>query len=531
MKPVKPPRINGRVPVLSAQEAVNYIPDEATLCVLGAGGGILEATTLITALADKYKQTQTPRNLSIISPTGLGDRADRGISPLAQEGLVKWALCGHWGQSPRISELAEQNKIIAYNYPQGVLTQTLRAAAAHQPGIISDIGIGTFVDPRQQGGKLNEVTKEDLIKLVEFDNKEYLYYKAIAPDIAFIRATTCDSEGYATFEDEVMYLDALVIAQAVHNNGGIVMMQVQKMVKKATLHPKSVRIPGYLVDIVVVDPDQTQLYGGAPVNRFISGDFTLDDSTKLSLPLNQRKLVARRALFEMRKGAVGNVGVGIADGIGLVAREEGCADDFILTVETGPIGGITSQGIAFGANVNTRAILDMTSQFDFYHGGGLDVCYLSFAEGDQHGNVGVHKFNGKIMGTGGFIDISATSKKIIFCGTLTAGSLKTEITDGKLNIVQEGRVKKFIRELPEITFSGKIALERGLDVRYITERAVFTLKEDGLHLIEIAPGVDLQKDILDKMDFTPVISPELKLMDERLFIDAAMGFVLPEAAH
>ncbi|NNS69991.1 acyl CoA:acetate/3-ketoacid CoA transferase [Escherichia coli] len=531
MKPVKPPRINGRVPVLSAQEAVNYIPDEATLCVLGAGGGILEATTLITALADKYKQTQTPRNLSIISPTGLGDRADRGISPLAQEGLVKWALCGHWGQSPRISELAEQNKIIAYNYPQGVLTQTLRAAAAHQPGIISDIGIGTFVDPRQQGGKLNEVTKEDLIKLVEFDNKEYLYYKAIAPDIAFIRATTCDSEGYATFEDEVMYLDALVIAQAVHNNGGIVMMQVQKMVKKATLHPKSVRIPGYLVDIVVVDPDQTQLYGGAPVNRFISGDFTLDDSTKLSLPLNQRKLVARRALFEMRKGAVGNVGVGIADGIGLVAREEGCADDFILTVETGPIGGITSQGIAFGANVNTRAILDMTSQFDFYHGGGLDACYLSFAEVDQHGNVGVHKFNGKIMGTGGFIDISATSKKIIFCGTLTAGSLKTEITDGKLNIVQEGRVKKFIRELPEITFSGKIALERGMDVRYITERAVFTLKEDGLHLIEIAPGVDLQKDILDKMDFTPVISPELKLMDERLFIDAAMGFVLPEAAH
>ncbi|HHL7280723.1 hypothetical protein AB73_1042 [Escherichia coli 3-020-07_S1_C3] len=531
MKPVKPPRINGRVPVLSAQEAVNYIPDEATLCVLGAGGGILEATTLITALADKYKQTQTPRNLSIISPTGLGDRADRGISPLAQEGLLKWALCGHWGQSPRISDLAEQNKIIAYNYPQGVLTQTLRAAAAHQPGIISDIGIGTFVDPRQQGDKLNEVTKEDLIKLVEFDNKEYLYYKAIAPDIAFIRATTCDSEGYATFEDEVMYLDALVIAQAVHNNGGIVMMQVQKMVKKATLHPKSVRIPGYLVDIVVVDPDQTQLYGGAPVNRFISGDFTLDDSTKLSLPLNQHKLVARRALFEMRKGAVGNVGVGIADGIGLVAREEGCADDFILTVETGPIGGITSQGIAFGANVNTRAILDMTSQFDFYHGGGLDVCYSSFAEVDQHGNVGVHKFNGKIMGTGGFIDISATSKKIIFCGTLTAGSLKTEITDGKLNIVQEGRVKKFIRELPEITFSGKIALERGLDVRYITERAVFTLKEDGLHLIEIAPGVDLQKDILDKMDFTPVISPELKLMDERLFIDAAMGFVLPEAAH
>lgn len=394
---------------------------------------------------------------------------------------------------------------------------------------MSNIDIGTFVDPCQQGGKLNEVTKDELIKLVEIDNQEYLFYKAIAPNVAFIRATTCDSEGYVSFEDEVMYLDALVIAQAVHNNGGIVMMQVQKMVKKATLHPKSVRIPGYLVDIVVVDSTQTQLYGGAPVSRFISGDFVLDDSAKMAIPLNQRKLVARRALFEMRKGAVGNVGVGIADGIGLVAREEGCADDFVLTVETGPIGGITTQGVAFGANVNTRAILDMTSQFDFYHGGGLDVCYLSFAEIDRHGNVGVHKFNGKIIGTGGFIDISATSKKIIFCGTLTAGSLKTDVGDGKLTIVQEGKVKKFIQEIPEITFSGKIALERGLDVRYITERAVFTLKADSLHLVEIAPGVDLEKDILAQMDFTPVISPDLKLMDTRLFFDDVMGFVLLDA--
>lgn len=528
MKLNMPKKIHGRVPILSAEAAVKYIPDEATLCVLGAGGGILEATTLITALAEKYKTTQTPRNLSLISPTGLGDRAERGISPLAQEGLVKWALCGHWGQSPRISELAEQNKIEAYNYPQGILTQTLRAAAAHQPGIVSNIGIGTFVDPRLQGGKLNEITKTDLIKLIEIEGQEFLFYKAIAPDIAFIRATTCDSEGYASFEDEVMYLDALVIAQAVHNNGGIVMMQVQKLVKKATLHPKTVRIPGYLVDIVVVDPDQTQLYGGAPVNRFISGDFVLDDSTDMVIPLNQRKLVARRALFEMRKGAVGNVGVGIADGIGLVAREEGCADEFVLTVETGPVGGITTQGVAFGANVNTRAIMDMTSQFDFYHGGGLDVCYLSFAEVDEGGNVGVHKFNGKIMGTGGFIDISATSKKIIFCGTLTAAGLKTEVKAGKISILQEGKIKKFVKAIPEITFSGKIALDRGLDVRYITERAVFKLEKDGLHLIEIAPGVDLEKDILSQMGFRPVVSKHVKLMNESLFHEGKMGFVLPE---
>lgn len=488
----RPKRINGRVPVLTAEEAVKYIPDESTLCVLGAGGGILEATKLIEALAERYKTTQTPKNIGIISPTGLGDRAERGISPIAQEGLVKWALCGHWGQSPRISELAEQNKIFAYNYPQGVLTQMLRASAAHQPGILSEIGLGTFVDPRNQGGKLNDITKEDLISLVNLEGKEYLYYKTVAPNVAFIRATTCDSEGYATFEDEVMYLDALVIAEAVHNNGGIVMMQVQKMVKKATLHPKAVRIPGYLVDIVVVDPAQTQLYGGAPVNRFISGDFTLDDSERVKIPLNQRKVVARRALYEMKKGAIGNVGV------------------------------------AFGANVNTRAILDMTAQFDFYHGGGLDVCYLSFAEVDQHGNVNVHKFNGKIMGTGGFIDISATSRKIVFCGTLTAGGLKTEVGEGSLRITQEGRVTKFVESLPEITFSGKVALERGLDVRYITERAVFTLKEDGLHLIEVAPGVDIERDVCSKMAFRPIIDENLKTMDPCLFTDAVMGFKLPD---
>ena len=525
----KPVRKNGRVPVMSAQEAVSYIPDEATLCVLGAGGGILEATTLICALAQRYKTTQSPRNLNLISPTGLGDRADRGISPLAQEGLVKWALCGHWGQSPRISELAEQNKIQAYNYPQGILTQTLRASAAHQPGILSDIGIGTFVDPRQQGGKLNDVTKEELIKLVQIEGKEYLYYKTISPNVAFIRATTCDSEGYATMEDEVMYLDILAMAQAVHNNGGIVIMQVQKMVKKATLHPKNVRVPGYLVDIVVVDPEQTQLYGGAPVNRFISGDFVMDDDAKMDIPLDQRKLIARRSLFEMKKGAVGNVGVGVADGIGLVAREEGCAEQFILTVETGPVGGITTRGIAFGANVNNRAIMDMPAQFDFYHGGGLDVCYLSFAEVDQQGNVGVHKFNGKIMGTGGFLDISASSKKIIFCGTLTASGLKTHVGEGKIQILNEGKIKKFIKKLPEITFSAKAALDKNLEVLYVTERAVFKLERDGLHLIEIAPGVDLQKDILEHMDFKPTVSPNLKTMDERMFWDKPMGITLPEA--
>lgn len=521
----RPSKIGGKVAVLSAQQAIDLIPNEAAVAIMGAGGGITEPTELINALAKKYETTQTPKDLTLIHTTGLGDRAEKGMSPLAQEGLSKTVIGGHWGQSPRMSELAEKNLIQAYNFPMGVMAQLFRAAAAHQPGLLTEIGMGTFIDPRHQGGRLNEVTTKDLIKLVEIEGKEWLFYPALYPDVAFLRGTTADTEGYISMEDEVLYLDALATAQAVHNNGGIVIFQVQRIVKAGTLHPRQVKIPGYLVDALVVVADQPQLYG-APVNRFISGDYIVDPGTTMPIPLNQRKLVARRALFEVKKGYVGNVGVGIADGIGLVAREEGVDEQFSLTVETGAVGGITSQGVAFGANVNTRALLDMPAQFDFYHGGGLDVCYLSFAEVDEQGNVNVHKFNGKIMGTGGFVDIHQTSKKVIFCGTLTAGSLKTDIKDGKLHITQEGKFKKLVKSLPEITFSGKLAAQKGQEVYYITERAVFKLEKDGLHLIEIAPGVDLQKDVLDKMEFAPVVAKDLKLMDARLFLDQPMGLIL-----
>lgn len=524
----RPARIDNKVAILSAKEAIDLIPNEASVAILGAGGGITEPTELINALADKYRETQSPKDLTLIHTTGLGDRAAKGMSPLGQKGLSKVVIGGHWGQSPGMCEMAEQNLIQAYNFPMGVMAQLFRSAAAHHPGILTEIGMGTFIDPRQQGGKLNEVTKKDLIKLVEVNDKEWLFYPALYPDVVFLRGTTADTEGYISMEDEVLYLDALAMAQATHNNGGIVIMQVQRVVKAGSLHPRKVRIPGYLVDALVVVPDQPQLYG-APVNRFISGDYIVDPGTPMTIPLDQRKLVARRALFEVRKGSVGNVGVGIADGIGLVAREEGVDEQFTLTVETGAVGGITSQGVAFGANVNTRALLDMPAQFDFYHGGGLDVCYLSFAEVDEEGNVNVHKFNGKVMGTGGFVDIHQTSKKVVFCGTLTAGSLKTEIKNGQLSITQEGKFKKFVKKLPEITFSGKLAAQKGQEIYYITERAVFKLEKDGLHLIEIAPGVDLQKDILDKMEFTPVVSKGVKQMDKRLFIDQPMGIVLPEA--
>lgn len=519
---MKPLRKGNAVLVVSADEAVKWIPSGATITFCGAGGGLLEPTQVIDALARRFRDTQEPCDLTYWHSTGLGDRAERGMSPLAQPGMVKRIIGGHWGQSPRLAEMAERNEIEAYNFPQGVMSQLLRAAAAGHPGILSHVGLGTFVDPRQKGGRLNERTQEELIRLMEIDGEKWLFYPAIRPDVAIIRGTTADTEGYISMEDEIAYLDALAMAQAAHNNGGIVIVQVQRLVKSRTLHPKSVKIPGYLVDAVVVDHDQPQLYAGS-VNRFFSGDYVMETGEVIPLPLNERKVIARRALHEVKPGDVGNVGVGISDGIGMVAREEGVSEEMTLTVETGPIGGVSAQGIFFGASVNMQALLDMPAQFDFYDGGGLDVCFLSFAEADQSGHVNVHKFNGKIMGTGGFINISQNTKKVIFSGTLTAGGLKTEIENGSVRIAQEGRFQKLVPHVSEITFNGMDALRRGQEVIYITERAVFRLTPTGLELCEIAPGLNVEQDVIRHMGFRPQIADDLKEMDRRLFLPQPMG--------
>ena len=511
-----------KVPIMTAQEAIQMIKDGDVVAFCGAGGGITEATELINALAERYKNSKEPKELTFYHSTGLGDRADKGMSPLAQEGLVKRAIGGHWGQSPRLADMADRNEIEAYNLPMGIMSQLMRAGAAGQPGVISHAGIGTFLDPRNQGGKLNEKTKEDLIELINLDGKDYLFYKAILPDVALIRGTTSDTEGYITMEDEIAFVDNLATAMATHNNGGKVICQVQKVVKAGTLHPKDVRIPGYLIDALVVVPDQRQLYG-APLNRFMSGDYIEDFDIATPMALSERKVIARRALMEVEPGNVGNIGVGIADGIGVVAREEGVSDQFTLTVETGPIGGVSAQGIFFGASVNMKAMIDMPSQFDFYDGGGLDICFLSFAEVDKVGNVNVHKFNGKVMGTGGFVNICQNAKKVIFCGTLKAGGLKVAIENKKVKVKQEGRFVKFINSIPEVTFNGKDAAFQGKKVIYITERAVFQLTKEGIELIEIAPGIDLEKDVIVHMGFRPLISKNLKLMDERLFYEGPMG--------
>lgn len=515
-------RTGMRVPVMTADEAAARIPCGATVAITGAGGGIVEPTTLIEALAARFRATGTPNGLTLLHTTGLGDRADRGMSPLALVGLCKRVIGGHWGQSPRLAEMAEAGAFEAYCLPQGVLSQLFRACAAGSPGILTHVGLGTCVDPRATGGKLNARTTEDLVRLVEIDGCEWLFFPVIKPTVAFLRGTSADADGYIGMEDEIAYLDGLAMAQAVHNAGGTVFAQVKRLVKAGTLHPRSIRIPGFLVDGLIVDPGQAQLYD-APTDRFFSGDYVAEIGAQAPLPLDERKVIVRRALMEVAPGDVGNIGVGISDGVGTVADEEGVADDFVLTVETGPIGGITAKGIFFGASVNARAVVDMPAQFDFYGGGGLDICFLSFAEVDAAGNVNVSRFNGKIQGVGGFIDISCSSRKLVFNGTLTAGGLRTRAGNGTLEIVREGRFRKFVPAVEEISFSAAQAVRRGLEVYYVTERAVFSLTPGGLELIEIAPGMEPARDIFPHMDFRPAVSPHLRTMDARLFAEGPMG--------
>ncbi|ATW24010.1 acyl CoA:acetate/3-ketoacid CoA transferase [Candidatus Formimonas warabiya] len=529
----KPEKINNKVPILTADEAVALIPNEAVIYLDGSGNGEREPASLYHALAKRHKETGSPNGLTLIHPNGVGDRtagSDVGFGVLALPTMIKRLLSGHLGQSPKLADLVDHNEVEAYNFSMGTLSQMMRAAAAKQPGVFTKVGKGTFMDPRQTGGKLNERTKEDLVKVVDVEGEEYLFYRTVSPTVALLRGTTSDMNGYITVEEEVgpAFLDDIAVAQAVHNNGGLVVVQVRRLVKEGTLNPKHVRIPGILVDAVVVDPYQSQSYAlkGQPIDNFAAGDLKKPEDGVPPHPLTERKVIVRRSLMEAKPGDIGNIGVGVQTAISGVANEEGIQKDFTLTVETGVIGGASgpSKGKSNGGEYyNVRAVIPMADSFNFYEGGGLDVAYLSFAQVDNEGNVNVHWFNHKIMGTGGFIHISANAKKVVFGGTMTSGGFKSKVGGGKIEILQEGRFKKFVGKVDQITFSAKEANRVNKPVFYVTERCVFRLTPEGLELIEIAPGIDLEKDILPVMDFKPIISKNLNMMDERFFHDRPMG--------
>ncbi|MDD7284398.1 MAG: acyl CoA:acetate/3-ketoacid CoA transferase [Candidatus Fimisoma sp.] len=512
-----------KVRIITADEAAMLVEDGQTIST----GGFVSCAcpeALSKALEKRFLETGHPRDLTLLFAAGQGHRDGSGGDHYGHEGMVKRVIGGHWDRAEKLGDLALANKIEAYNLPQGVITHMYRDIAAHNIGTLTHVGLYTFVDPRNGGGKLNDVTTEDIVKLVEIDGEERLLYKPMPIDVVFLRASYADEYGNCTVHREIGSLDCTAMAQACKNSGGKVIVQVEKIVQAGSLDPKLVKIPGIYVDSIVVgnEADNMQCLG-TPYDGSLTGEFRIPVDAIPPVPLNARKIIARRAAMELTENAIVNLGTGVPEVIGNVAAEEGISDYMTLTVEAGSIAGVPMGGTQFGAAANPMCILDHNVQFDFYQGGGLDLAFLGLAETAPNGDLNVSKFGTRLAGAGGFIDITQNAKKVCYCGTFTAKGLEVECRDGKLDIVKEGSKKKFVKEVEHITFSGYYANKVKQPVLYITERAVFELREDGVTLIEIAPGIDLKTQVIDQMEFTPKLADEIRLMDERIFRDEPMG--------
>jgi propionate CoA-transferase len=503
--------------VITAEQAAALIRDGATLgcsALLTAGW----PEELGIAIENRFVKAGHPSGLTLVSGSGAGDWKKRGMQHFAHPGLVKRWIGGFIAVAPAMGKMILDGGCEAYNLPQGVICQLWREIAAHRPGVITKVGLGTFVDPRVEGGKVNKITTKDLIKVIELNGEEWLFYPTLKVDVAIIRGTVADENGNLTEDYEGGLLECLPLAQAVKNSGGIVIAEIAYLAERSSIHPKRVRVPGVLIDYLVIASEEHHWQSGTTrFNPAFSGDVRVPIDAIPPMPLNERLIIGRRAAMELLPGSVVNLGVGMPESVAAVASMEGASDLLTLTTELGTVGGVPASGEDFGMSYNPQAFVEQQAQFDWYDGGGLDLAFLGAAEVDSSGNVNVSKFHGRIAGCGGFINITQNAKKVVYCGTFTTGGLEVAVENAKLAIKQEGKYKKYINKVEQVTFSGAYATSTKQPVLYITERAVFELQDGQVTLIEIAPGIDLERDILGQMEFSPRISPNLKQMPAGIF--------------
>ena len=507
--------------VLTAADAVSRIADESTLAVGGSGHLLQVPDGVLAALGGRFDETRGPTGLTVVHTMGIGDNAERGMGRLARAGLVRRFIGSHYGHNPEIMRMIAEGGVEALGIPGGTLSLLYREIAGHRPGLLTKVGMGTFVDPRVEGGRLNAATSGSIAEVVDLGGEEWLFYPAFPIDVGMIRATTADSDGNLTMEDEAGFADNLALASAVHASGGYVIAEVKRLAQSGTLPAKAVTVPGILVDAVVVNPDQHQT-GATVYSPYLAGKLRAPDTSIPRLEPGPRKLIARRAADELRPGDIVNLGFGVSSGVASVLAEEGHYQDVSFSIEQGIVGGIPGVGLDSGTAINAQAYIDEGAQFDLYDGGVLDVACVAFGEVDELGNVNVSKLGGRAVGPGGFINITQNARRVVFCGTLTGGGLEVAVTGDGLEIQREGRYRKFVERVEHITFSAAHG-DPEREVLYVTERAVFRLVGGRLELVEIAPGLDLERDVLGQMGFRPAVAASLETMDARIFGDGRMS--------
>jgi acyl CoA:acetate/3-ketoacid CoA transferase len=492
---------------MDAQCAAAMVNDGDTVAVSGNGAGMISAEAILAALEQRFLDTGSPRDLTLVHSLGLGDRAALGTNRFAHEGMVRKIIAAHFTWSPRIQQLIRDEKVEAYCFPAGVIQQLLREIGAGRPGLFTHSGLGTFVDPRQDGGRCNRRSREELVELMHIDGKEVLRYKPFKVDVAIIRGTYADTRGNLSPEEEAVDMDIHTMALAAHNSGGKVIAQVRQIVEAGTLHARSVRVPGIMIDAIVQDSRQ-RLFYDVGYDPTVSGARRAHlGHLKAGIPEKlERRIIARRAALELKSGVSLNFGFGIPGGIFGVIAEQGTAESLWMSVEQGVHNGQMLDDHLFGAARNPDAIVPSVEQFDYYSGGGIDIAFLGMGEVDSEGNVNVSHLRGNLIGPGGFMEIAQNAKKVVFCGTFDAQGSRVSWSQGRLTVLQRGKIRKFVRAVERVTFSADYARTHGQEVLYITERAVFRLLAEGIELIEIAPGIDIERDIRSSMDFRPSIS-------------------------